>query len=89
MRESEIEQHLVDTVQFLGGEIRKVQWIGRNGAPDRLVMLPEGRLLWIELKAPGKTPSPVQLREHAKMARCGQHVHVVDSIEGVDEVLGV
>lgn len=89
MRESEIEQHLVDTVQFLGGEIRKVQWIGRNGAPDRLVMLPDGRLLWLELKAPGKTPSPVQLREHAKMARCGQHVHVVDSMEGVDEVLGL
>ena len=89
MRESEVEQHLVDTVQFLGGEIRKVQWIGRNGAPDRLVMLPDGRLLWLELKAPGKTPSPVQLREHAKMARCGQHVHVVDSMEGVDEVLGL
>ncbi len=89
MRESEIEQYLVDAVAFLGGEIRKVQWIGRNGAPDRLVMLPDGRLLWVELKAPGKTPSAVQLREHAKMARCGQHVHVVDSKDGVDEVLGV
>lgn len=89
MRESQIEQYLLDAVAFLGGEIRKVQWIGRNGAPDRVVMLPDGRLLWIELKAPGKTPSPVQLREHAKMTRCGQHVHVIDSMEGVDEVLGV
>lgn len=89
MRESQIENYLLDAVAFLGGEIRKVQWIGRNGAPDRVVMLPDGRLLWIELKAPGKTPSPVQLREHAKMARCGQHVHVIDSMEGVDEVLGV
>lgn len=89
MRESDIEDYLVDAVKFLGGEIRKVSWIGRNGAPDRVVMMPDGRLLWCELKAPGKKPSPVQLREHARMARCGQHVHVIDSIEQVDEVLGV
>lgn len=89
MRESMIEQYLIDAVAFLGGETRKVQWIGRNGAPDRVVWLPDGRQLWIELKAPGKTPSPVQLREHARMARCGQHVHVVDSIDAVEQVLGI
>lgn len=40
MRESEIERHLVKRVTELGGECRKVNWIGRRGAPDRLVMLP-------------------------------------------------
>ena len=40
MRESQIEKHLVKRVKELGGEVRKVQWIGRRGAPDRLVMLP-------------------------------------------------
>ncbi len=40
MRESDIESHLVKRVRELGGECRKVQWIGRHGAPDRLVMLP-------------------------------------------------
>lgn len=89
MKESDIEDYLVDAVRFLGGETRKVQWIGRNGAPDRVVMLPDGRLLWIELKQKGKSPAPIQLREHAKMARCGQHVYVIDSMEGVDEVLGI
>jgi len=89
MRESKIEQYLIDAVASLGGETRKVQWIGRNGAPDRVVWLPDGRQLWIELKQFGKTPSPVQLREHARMARCGQHVHVVDSIDAVEKVLGV
>ncbi len=41
MRESDIERHLVRRVKELGGEVRKVRWIGRKGAPDRLVMLPE------------------------------------------------
>lgn len=40
MRESDIEEYLVKRVKALGGEIRKVKWIGRRGAPDRLVMLP-------------------------------------------------
>jgi len=63
MRESDIEAHLVKRVKELGGEVRKVKWIGRNGAPDRLVMLPvrlSGVLrdyppatIWVELKAPG------------------------------------
>jgi hypothetical protein len=41
VRESTVEQHLVKRVKALGGEVRKVQWIGRRGAPDRIVMLPE------------------------------------------------
>lgn len=40
MRESTVENYLVERVKALGGEVRKVKWIGRNGAPDRLVMLP-------------------------------------------------
>lgn len=41
MRERDIENYLVKRVKAMGGEVRKVQWIGRRGAPDRLVMLPE------------------------------------------------
>lgn len=40
MRESQVEAHLKAVVKKLGGETRKVKWIGRNGAPDRFVMLP-------------------------------------------------
>lgn len=40
MRERDIEAHLVARVKELGGEVRKVKWIGRRGAPDRVVMLP-------------------------------------------------
>lgn len=87
MRESQIEKHLVERVKALGGEVRKVRWIGRNGAPDRFVMLPSQPGLWIELKAPGQRCRPHQIREHVRMQNMGQRVEVVDSIEGVDAVL--
>lgn len=94
-RESDIEKYLCDRVKELGGEVRKVRWIGRNGAPDRIVMMPgkryidgvRGITLWVELKAPGEKCRPHQIREHERMARMGQRVVVVDSFEGVDEVL--
>ena len=86
MRERDVEQYLVEQVKAKGGEVRKVKWIGRNGAPDRIVMLPD-RTVWVELKAPGEKCRPHQIREHERMRRMSQRVEVVDSFEGVDEVL--
>ncbi|MEY2655319.1 MAG: hypothetical protein RLZZ524_2347 [Pseudomonadota bacterium] len=85
-------------MKALGGEVRKVKWIGRRGAPDRVLLMgyrrvnrdgftEEGNTTWIELKAPGVKPEPYQLREHARMRRMGQRVVVIDSIEGVEELL--
>lgn len=116
MKESAIEKHLVQRVKALGGEVRKVQWVGRRGAPDRLVFRgldeavarlrqalmderpppPADELLmellglvtvWPELKAPGVKPERHQLREHERMRAMGQRVVVLDSIEGVEELL--
>ena len=96
MRERDIEAHLVKRVKALGGEVRKVQWIGRRGAPDRLVMLPRQMVqadiwqrsaIWVELKATGVKPEAHQLREHIRMRAMGQRVVVIDSIEGVEELL--
>lgn len=102
MRERDIEKYLVERVKALGGEVRKVRWVGRNGAPDRLVMLPaydsfpygpglrcdhEKQTIFVELKATGKKPESHQLREHERMRAMGQRVEVIDSIEGVDWLL--
>jgi hypothetical protein len=97
LRERDIERHLVARVKELGGEVRKVQWIGRRGAPDRLVMLPPefdgdrqlcpGSATWVELKAPGEKPEPHQLREHERMRKMGQCVVVIDSLYGVEVLL--
>ena len=100
MRERDIEKYLVKRVKELGGEVRKVKWIGRNGAPDRLVMLPmhdedvDGWpyavgpfSIWVELKATGKKVEPHQAREHERMVAMGQCVALVDSIKGVDKLV--
>lgn len=86
MRERDVERHLVRRVNANGGEVRKVKWIGRNGAPDRRVMLP-GLCVWVELKATGEKPEPHQQREHKRMRKMGEDVRVIDSIRGVDELL--
>jgi hypothetical protein len=86
VRERDIENTLKDRVKEAGGEVRKVSWPGRVGAPDRVVMLP-GRLVWVELKRPGKKPDIHQLREHERMRRMGQTVLVIDNIEAIEEVL--
>ena len=102
MRESRIESYLVQQVKAHGGEVRKVQWIGRNGAPDRVVMMParlaastidcawcnpKGLAVWVELKATGEAPTAAQLREHKRMRGVGQIVLVIDSFEGVDRLV--
>jgi hypothetical protein len=92
-RERDIEKYLVHRVKAMGGEVRKVQWIGRRGAPDRLVMLPwtvercSDTTYWVELKASGAKAAAYQLREHDRMRKMGQEVRVVDSLAGVDELL--
>lgn len=84
--EKAIEHRVVKLAKTYGAEVRKVRWIGRNGAPDRIVMLPDGRVIWIEFKAPGKRPTLQQQAEHARMRAVGQTVLVIDSVEGAEGV---
>lgn len=95
IKERDVERYLCRKVKEMGGEVRKVQWIGRRGAPDRLVMLQweyhdmnYNLTIWVELKAPGKKPEPHQVREHKRMRELGQWVEVIDSFEAVDALLG-
>ena len=85
-RESVIENYLIRKVKALGGQLRKVRWIGRNGAPDRLVLM-EGDHAFVELKRPKKKAEAHQAREHAILRWAGFKVYVCDTQEEVDEVL--
>ena len=83
-RETGIEDYLVKRVTRAGGEVRKVQWIGRRGAPDRLVLFPEGWIYWVELKRPGKDAEAHQKREHRRLRDMDQIVLVIDTRDKVD-----
>lgn len=94
LRERNVEQYLVKRCAAVGALTRKVQWVGRNGAPDRVVMLANGTVVWVELKAPGLAaafPSNAherqQHREHERMRAAGQWVCVLDSFNMIDAVI--
>lgn len=84
--EGEIVRYIKKRVHALGGEVRKVSWEGRIGAPDLMVLLP-GVHFWIEVKRPGEKPRPAQLREHDKMRSAGCLVYIADSIPAVNMVI--
>lgn len=57
---------------------------GQSGAPDRLVVMPGGRLLFVECKAPKGRLSPLQIRLHSILESLGHPVYVVASRESVE-----
>ena len=88
MRESPIERYLVAEVKKLRGEIRKIKWVNRHGAPDRLVWIPGWRYPKMpEMKATGKELEPHQTREHKRLKRMGVFCCKLDSLEDVDRFL--
>lgn len=79
MREKDIESYLRDEVKALGGKAYKFVSPGNAGVPDRLVCLPGGRVLFVELKAPGKGATTLQKGQHRKLEKLGHEVFTIDS----------
>lgn len=88
MRESTIEKYLALRIKKAGGLCWKFTSPNLRGVPDRLVILTLGRAFWVELKAPGKKPTALQLRRHAQLHNLGHKVVVLDTIEAVDAFVG-
>lgn len=86
-REKDIERYLVRRVKELGGVAYKFTSPGHAGVPDRLVCLPPGRAWFVELKAPGQAPRPLQEAEIGRLRGLGFPVFVIDCREGVDALL--
>ncbi|MCM3589642.1 VRR-NUC domain-containing protein [Brevibacillus borstelensis] len=87
MRERDIEKYLRDQVRGVGGRAYKWTSPGNNGVPDRIVLLPGGRIAFVELKAPGKKPTALQINQQRYIAGLGMPVVVIDNKAGVDELI--
>ena len=87
MLEKTIEMQLVKTVKQMGGRAVKFISPGLDGVPDRLVLLPNGKIAFIEVKAPGKKPRALQLARHEMLRRLGFKVYVLDSTIKIQEIL--
>lgn len=82
--EGKVEAYLVAKVTAAGGRHRKLQWIGRRGAPDRLIWWPGPRLHFVEVKREGGQLSKLQVAEIKRLRDDGFNVWVVSSKGEVD-----
>ena len=87
MREKAIERQLVSAVKRLGGLCPKFISPGFDGMPDRLVLFPGGRLAFVEVKAPGKTLCPLQVRRKGQLEELGFRVYMIDRLEQIQDIL--
>lgn len=86
--ETSIEETVDHVATIDGWLVRKVKWVGRRAAPDKLYAK-AGRFILIEFKRTGKAPTTQQEREHARLREAGFEVHACDSIVSALRVLGL
>ena len=87
MLEKTIENKLTLAVKKAGGIAVKFVSPSFAGMPDRLVLLPDGVIAFVELKAPGQKPRPLQEARRRLLRRLGFKVYVIDSEEQIGGML--
>lgn len=88
MLEKTVEAALVRRVKVLGGLCEKFTSPNNRSVPDRIVTLPGGRVVFVEVKAPGKKPTPLQARDHERRRELGCEVFVIDNVEDANAFAG-
>ena len=87
MREKTIEQKLVKAVKAVGGIALKLTCPGWGGVPDRLILLPDTRLAFVEVKAPGEIMRPLQVKRKRQLEGLGFSVYCIDHPDQIGGVL--
>ena len=87
MQEKYIEQKLVAAVKSMGGMAPKFVSPGIDGMPDRIVLLPMGRIAFVECKATGKKMRPLQNKRKKQLEALGFLVYCLDDIEQIGGIL--
>lgn len=87
MRESFIEEKLTKAVKQNGGVCWKFTSPGTSGVPDRIILMPKGRIAFVEVKAPGEKPRKLQLSRHRLLRRLGFKVYVLDALEDIEKII--
>lgn len=87
MREKVIEQKLTKAVRQNGGVCWKFTSPGTDGVPDRIILMPKGHIAFVEVKAPGEKPRPLQLSRHRLLKKLGFKVYVLDNIDDITKIL--
>lgn len=85
--EKRVEEALSRAVKRMGGMAVKFVSPGLDGVPDRIVLLPGGKVAFVELKAPGKRLRPLQEKRKRQLEGLGFPVYMVDRVEQIGGVL--
>ena len=85
--EKRVEKIFTDAVKKMGGMAVKFTSPGLDGVPDRIVLLPGRKIAFVELKAPGKKPRPLQVKRMRQLKSLGFPVYVVDRVQQIGGVL--
>lgn len=87
MQESGLERRLKREVERRGGLARKLITPGAAGAQDRLILMPGGRVWFVELKSPGLRPRPLQVFRAEELKKLGFRVRIVSTAVELEEFL--
>ena len=85
--EKDIEKHLTRAVGRAGGLCMKWVCPGWSGVPDRIVLLPGAKIGFVEVKAPGKKPRPLQVSRLTLLRKLGFKVYVLDEPDQIGGIL--
>ena len=86
-REKVTEQKLVQAVKLRGGICPKFTSPGFDGMPDRLVLMPNGHAGFVEVKAKGEKPRPLQMARHRLLKSLGFLIYVLDDPEQIEKII--
>lgn len=87
MREKTLERKFVMAVKNAGGQAVKFTSPGFDGMPDRLVLLPKGYIGFVEVKAPGRKPRPIQVSRIKLLRRLGFKAYILDDEEKIGGII--
>jgi len=85
--EKQIEKRLCDKVKACGGIALKFSSPGMAGVPDRIVLLPNGEIYFVELKRLREKMRPLQVKRKRQLEALGFKVYCIASIEGLESFL--
>ena len=88
MLEKELERKFVNILRKRGCIVYKFVSPGNAGVPDRLVITPDGKVHFAELKRKGKLLRPLQVMQARRLAKNNVRVYLVDSLEAIQTFIG-
>ena len=85
--EKVLERRLFCEVKRIGGHALKYSSLSETGYPDRLVLMPQGKAFWVELKSEGKKPRKLQVIRSKELQKLGFEVWVIDNTQQLNKFI--